>query len=95
MNKYVLPLLVFLKAGCYFVPMKLYVIANKNSLFSMVNQREARARVCRPHTGSSPPVVKLQAVQRRLFCLFWFFGDFRCCVLLFMITFDIYKYKNR
>ena len=27
--------------------------------------------------------------------LFWFFGDFRCGVLLFMVIFVIYKYKNR
>ena len=27
--------------------------------------------------------------------LFWFFGDFRCGVLLFMIILVIYKYKNR
>ena len=26
--------------------------------------------------------------------LFWFF-DFRCCVLLFMVILVIYKYKNR
>ena len=27
--------------------------------------------------------------------LFWFFGDFRCGVLLFMVVFVIHKYKNR
>ena len=27
--------------------------------------------------------------------LFWFFGDFRCGALLFMIIHVIYKYKNR
>ena len=27
--------------------------------------------------------------------LFWFFGDFRCGVLLFMVILVIYKYKNR
>ena len=27
--------------------------------------------------------------------LFWFFGDFRCGVLLFMVILLIYKYKNR
>ena len=27
--------------------------------------------------------------------LFWFFGDFRCGALLFMVIHDIYKYKNR
>ena len=27
--------------------------------------------------------------------LFWFFGDFRCGALLFMLIHVIYKYKNR
>ena len=27
--------------------------------------------------------------------LLWFFGDFRCGVLLFVVTHVIYKYKNR
>ena len=27
--------------------------------------------------------------------LFWFFGDFRCGALLFMVIRVIYKYKNR
>ena len=27
--------------------------------------------------------------------LVWFFGDFRCAVLLFMVILVIYEYKNR
>ena len=27
--------------------------------------------------------------------LIWFFGDFRCGALLFMVIHVIYKYKNR
>ena len=27
--------------------------------------------------------------------LFWFFGDFRCGVLLFMVILVVYKYKSR
>ena len=27
--------------------------------------------------------------------LFWFFGDFRCGALLFVVVRVIYKYKNR
>ena len=27
--------------------------------------------------------------------LFWFFGDFRCGALLFMVSHVIYKYKSR
>ena len=30
-----------------------------------------------------------------LFVLFWFFGDFRCGALLFMVIHVIYKYKNK
>ena len=36
--------------------------------------------------GSSRPKAAL---------LFWFFGDFRCGVLLFMVIHVIYKYKNK
>ena len=36
-------------------------------------------------------VISLLAVQRELFCFgFWFFGDFICGVLLFMVIFVIY-----
>ena len=55
----------------------------------LVNQAEPRARVCRP-----PPAISLLAVPRRLFCL-WFFGVFSCGVLLFMVIYVVYKYKNR
>ena len=34
----------------------------------------------------------LLAVQR---LLFWFFGDFRCGVPLFIVILVMYKYKNR
>ena len=27
--------------------------------------------------------------------LFWFFGDFRCGVVLYMVILVIYEYKNR
>ena len=27
--------------------------------------------------------------------LLWFFGDFRCGALLFVVIYVIYKYKNR
>ena len=46
-----------------------------------------RARVGRPQTSSSPPVIVLLAVPRRLF---WFFGGFRCGVPLFIVMLVIY-----
>ena len=53
-----------------------------------------RARVGRPQTSSSPPVVFI-AGRPKAALLFWFFGDFRCGALLFMVIHVIYKYKNK
>ena len=55
---------------------------------------ELRARVGRPQTSSSPPVIFL-AGRPKAALLFWFVGDFRCGALLFMVIHVIYKYKNR
>ena len=41
-----------------------------------------------------PPVIFI-AGRPKAALLFWFFGDFRCGALLFMVIHDIYKYKNR
>ena len=43
----------------------------------------------------SPQVFSLLAVRTKAALLFWFFGDFRCGALLFMVILVIYKYKNR
>ena len=43
---------------------------------------------------SSPPVIFI-AGRPKAALLFWFFGDFRCGALLFMIIHVKYKYKNR
>ena len=40
-------------------------------------------------------VGKKQSGRPKAALLFWFFGDFRCGALLFMVTLVIYKYKNR
>ena len=53
-----------------------------------------RARVGRPQTSSSPPVIFI-AVRPKAALLFWFFGGFRCGALLFMVIHVIYKYENR
>ena len=50
--------------------------------------------VGRPQTSSSPPVIFI-AGRPKAALLFWFFGDFRCGALLFMVIHVIYKYKNR
>ena len=52
------------------------------------------ARVGRPQTSSSPPVIFI-AGRPKAALLLWFFGDFRCGALLFMVIHVIYKYKNR
>ena len=50
-------------------------------------------RVGRPQTSSSPPVVFI-AGRPKAALLVWFFGDFRCDALLFMVIHVVYKYKN-
>ena len=45
-------------------------------------------------TSSSPPVIFI-AGRPKAALLFWFFGDFRCGALLFMVIHVIYKYKNK
>ena len=62
--------------------------------FVWCSKAEARARVGRPQTSSSPPVIFI-AGRPKAALLFWFVGDFRCGALLFMVIHVIYKYKNR
>ena len=61
----------------------------------MTNQAfEARARVDRPQT-SSKPHSNFYCWPPKAALLFWFFGDFRCGALLFVVIHVLYKYKNR
>ena len=62
--------------------------------YSYLSKAEARARAGRPQTSSSPPVIFI-AGRPKAALLFWFFGDFRCGALLFIVIHVIYKYKNR
>ena len=51
-----------------------------------------------PQTSSSPPPpppVIFIAGRPKAALLFWFFGDFRCGALLFILIYVRYKYKNR
>ena len=61
---------------------------------NQVASNRLRARVGRPQTSSSPPVIFI-AGRPKAALLFWFFGDFRCGALLFMVIHVIYKYKNK
>ena len=58
------------------------------------NPQKLRARVGRPKTSLSPPVIFI-AGRPKVALLFWFFGDFRCGALLFVVIHVIYKYTNR
>ena len=51
---------------------------------------ELRARVGRPQTSSSP-LVFFFAGRPNAAILFWFFGDLRCVVSLFIVIRVIYK----
>ena len=62
--------------------------------YSYLSKAEARARVGRPQTSSSPPVIFF-ACRPKAALLFWLFGDFGCGALLFMVIHVKYKYKNR
>ena len=53
-----------------------------------------RSSFGRPETSSSPPVFFI-AGRPKAALLFWFFGDFRCGALLFIVIYVRYKYKNR
>ena len=54
-----------------------------------IPRRSRGARVGRPQAGWGPPVVLLLAVPWRLFC-FWFFGDLRYGVPLFIVILVLY-----
>ena len=51
---------------------------------------EARARVGRPQTSSSPPPSNFTAGRPKAALLFWFFGGFRCGVPLFIVMLVVY-----
>ena len=49
------------------------------------------AGVGRPQAGWGPPVIFI-AGRPRAALLFWFFGDFRCGALLFMVVHVVCEY---
>ena len=42
----------------------------------------------------APPVFFIAGRPKAALLSFWFFGDFRCGALLFMVIHVIYEYKN-
>ena len=58
---------------------------------------EARARVGRPQTSSSPHPLPSNFIagRRKAALLLWFFGDFRCGVLLFMVILIISVHNSK
>ena len=58
-------------------------------------QNQGQELVDRKLVKAPPPPVNFIAGRPRAAFLFWFFGDFRCGALLFMVIHIIYKYKNR
>ena len=61
-------------------------------LFDEPRQNQGRGLVDRKLVKA--PVIFI-AGRPKAALLFWFFGDFRCGALLFMVIHVIYKYKNR
>ena len=47
------------------------------------------------HKLVEAPPSSFVAGRPKAALLFGFFGDFRCCMLLFIVIRVIYKYKNR
>ena len=78
------------------------IIISSKTVFSLIissktvwgTKAELSARVGRPQTSSSPQVIFIVG-RPKAALLFWFFGDFRCGALLFIVIHVIYKYKNR
>ena len=57
-------------------------------------QKQGRGLVDHKLVQAPPPEIFIAGRPKAAF-LFWFFGDFRCGMLLFMVIHVIYKYKNR
>ena len=58
-------------------------------------QKRGRGLVDHKPVQAPPPPVIFIAGRPKAALLFWFFGDFRCGALLFMVIYIIYKYKDR
>ena len=65
--------------------MKYYLVADI-SIWRRPSDIQQQLQTWRKRTIAGRPKAAL---------LFWFFGDFRCGALLFMVIHVIYKYKNK
>ena len=71
-----------------FVLFSLFVVV----LFGEPKQNQGRGLVARKLVQAPSIFI---AGRPKAALLFWFFGDFRCGVPLFVVVLVIYKYKNR
>ena len=62
------------------------------AFLSAQHTRHSRRRLVDHKLVQAPPVIFI-AGRPKAALLFWFFGDFRCGALLFMVIHVIYKYK--
>ena len=58
-------------------------------------QKQGRGLVDHKLVQAPPSPVIFIAGRPKAALLFWFFGDFRCGALLFMVIHVIYTYKNK
>ena len=65
-----------------------------NCLSDESRQNQGRGLVD-PKLVKAPPPVIFIAGRPKAALLLWFFGDFRCGALLFVVIHVIYKYQNR
>ena len=72
--------------NCYCSALLLFLSA----VLSVVASASLNASVGRPQTSSSPPVIFI-AGRPKAALLLWFFGDFRCGAMLFVVIHVIYK----
>ena len=65
------------------------------AILILLNQGRTKGEGLSTTNWFKPAPVIFIAGRHKAALLFWFFGDFRCGALLFMVIYVIYKYKNR
>ena len=87
--QYQLPALLFVCVLFVFVLLFVVVLSGEPK------QNQVQRLVDRKLVEAPPPSSNFIAGRPKAALLFWFLGDFRCGVLLFMVILVICKYKNR
>ena len=72
----------------------LYMIISSNIWIITYSYAYGKQTLVDHKLVQDPPLIFI-AGRPKAALLFWFFGDFRCGALLFMVIHVIYKYKNR